>query len=71
MIAKRSICFAASKELNRELIIRMVDELPLKNAVLMSGGILSFEAAGALIDLCNGKGSLRQLLRCLRRVKTS
>ena len=71
IIAKRSICFAASKELNRELIIRMVDELPLKNAVLMSGGILSFEAAGALIDLCNGKGSLRQLLRCLRRVKTS
>ena len=62
MVAKKSISFAASKKLNRELVVRMVDELPLKNTVLMSGGILKYETANALVALCNGKGSVLQLL---------
>ena len=70
LVGRHSVSFAASKQLNRELVARMVSELPLRNVVLMSGGILDFKTAEAVVDLCNKRGSVFRLLRCLIRLKS-
>ena len=43
----------------------MTSEFPVKNTVLMSDGLINYETADALLDVCNGRGSWKRLLRGL------
>ncbi len=60
-----SIRFVRSPRVNRRIVRRMTSEFPVKNTVLMSDGLINYETADALLDVCNGRGGWKRLLRGL------
>lgn len=56
------IHFSADREANMKAARAGVDDLPFKNLVSNTWGIITPKAAKALLDMCNGKGGFGRLI---------
>ncbi len=56
LIARHSIHFSTSREANQKAIRHTTHDLPFKNIVLNTSGIVGHRAAATLLELCNGRG---------------
>ena len=61
---------AAGHSENREMIIRSVQDMPLRAFMGFTGGIISSASVDALADMCNGvKGSFKRFCKGFKRDK--
>ena len=60
----------AGRSENREMIIRSVQDMPLRAFMGFTGGVISSASVDALADMCNGvKGSFKRFRKGFKRDK--
>lgn len=69
LVSRKTTVFSSDPEVNRKAADAMAKELPFKNLVLHTGGLLSPAAAQKLLDVCNKTGSLCGFVAALCRKK--